>query len=608
MLASHDEDPIEDEALLTGTGSGGMFTSGYLREGPLIGYLEESERVSYLLSNKKKGVRRESDDDSTAFTPGDGYQAITAITDTRVLFVVGDSESDGDEMFTIPYTEIEDVKTGRGVLTKRIDVWTTEGVRWRFPVKSSVDIGPAADYLELAAVVWARVEGQLYHVENHIEDVETAVDEGGYDRASEVAADAREYVFEAQDKARELTTNRSDAIWGRIDELEEKLDRTVLDIHVARAEHCIERAERHEREEKYNKALDAYESAREEFEDAVSVGRNHDLPETPGLLERIDDVTQAIDHVQKAPLKQAEHARNRAEQAEDPEMEARLWEEALEKHQTVMVLGWGEDSQRFAGNTGEIRHHLERIVDNIEDARFQTANRHRVSGYWYYKEGQYDCAREQFAVALDHVEQALSVTDELKPTPAAELLHAREDLEAKIEETQRKAGEAVFEFVNDQPAGTAAEFARVEATSTERNEPAKPSEADIQGRIRELSPRRFRQLVAETWGRMGYETTLKDGEGVDIVAEQNRPVPEKQLIVTEQEADEVNFRTIQRSALVRDVDREADVAAFVTTGAVTDGARDAAEEHNVKLIDGKRLCDILVAEGVSPDTRAFDDS
>jgi restriction endonuclease Mrr len=195
---------------------------------------------------------------------------------------------------------------------------------------------------------------------------------------------------------------------------------------------------------------------------------------------------------------------------------------------------------------------------------------------------------------------------------SADLRHARDDLEAKIEETQRRAGEAVFEFVSaraDVAAESAAEFARAAAKSTDRDEPARPTRAEIRERITEVSPRRFRQFIAYTWSRLGYETTLLEDEedDIDVIATQEHPVPEKQLLVTEQAADQVTRETVLQWATVRDADRNADVVAFVTTGDVTQGARDVAAGHNVKLIDGERLCDILVTEGLSPDADTLDE-
>jgi hypothetical protein len=283
MLASQDENAISDEELLTETGSGGVFASGYLHDKPLIEYLGAAERVAFLLSNKKKGVRRETDADATVFTPGDGYQAIAAITDTRVLFVVGDSNGTGDTSFAVPYTEIEDVKTRSGMLTKGVDIWTTEGVKWRFAVRSTVDIEPAVEYLERAAVVWSRVESQLRHARKHLVEVDECLSDDDHDSARAAASTARDHVEEAQRKAPELTTNRDDAVWERVHEVEQRLDASVMTIHVSRAEqHATERAgarhrsrtrlprrERHPRERRHSDP-----ESRSPLEIAASAGRD----------------------------------------------------------------------------------------------------------------------------------------------------------------------------------------------------------------------------------------------------------------------------------------------------------------------------------------------
>jgi len=271
MLASHDDDALTDGELLTGTGSGGVLASGYLREKPLIEYLGDSERVTYLLSNKKKGVRKESDEDQTAYTPGDGYQAILAVTDTRVMFVVGNCAGTGDRQFAVPYTEIEDVKTGSGVLKKRVDVWTTSGVRWRFFVRSTVDVGPAADYLERAALVWSRVESQLQHAKKQIAAISEYVSEDDHDAAQESASEARAYIEEAHRKAAELSEERSDAIWGHIDQVECQLDESILDIHVSQAESIVDTAEQQWRKEQYNQAYESFMAARNKYERALDL-------------------------------------------------------------------------------------------------------------------------------------------------------------------------------------------------------------------------------------------------------------------------------------------------------------------------------------------------
>lgn len=573
MLASHDDDAITDEELLTGTGSGGVFESGYLRDQPLIEYLEESERVAFLLANKKKGVRRESDADSTAFTPGDGYQAIAAITDTRVLFVVGDCEGDGDRMFAVPYTEIEDVKTNRGVLTKRLDVWSTQGVRWRFFVKSTVDIGPAAEYLERAAVVWSRVEGQLHHANTEADAVETHLEADDHEQAQAAAKTARDHIEEAQRKATELTEDRADAIWERIDETEGRLDETVLDIHVSKAKTLVNEAEQQWRQEKYNKAYDSFLAARNQYERGLDVGRARGVESTSEIRAAADEVTQSIDQLSKSPLQRAEETYDRAMATEEPDIAVDLLEDALEKYQTALVLDWGNDDSRFAGDSEELQARIEEIVEQIESTRRELAEQKRTTADWYIEDLQYERAREQYAQAKSHLETALSIVEELKPDLAPALSADIRELEDEIEQAAQLGEEVGFQFVGDEVD---------DEEHTDGDEAA------------------FRDLVASVWAAMGWETTAQDEGVVDVIATKEHPMPEKQLIVTQRCPGGVcDESAVEPSVAIRDTDRDADVVAVVTSGSFTSAATARAREHNVKLIDGDRFDDILEAEGMA---------
>nr|WP_282594293.1 restriction endonuclease [Halorientalis brevis] len=562
MLASHDDDAISDEELLTGTGSGGVFASGYLRDKPLIEYLGESERVSHLLSNKKKGVRRETDDDSTAFTPGDDYRAIAAVTDTRVLFVVGGCD-DGDEMFGVPYTEIEDVKTNRGVLKKSVDVWTTSGVRWRFYVRSSVDLRSAAEYLERAAVVWSRVESQLQHARKHIAAISDHTSERDHEAAREAAKNAREYVEEAQRKATELTEDRADAIWERIQLTEQRLDEGALNIHVSRAKADVASAERLWRQEQYNDAYDAYLAARNQYERALDLARERDLSVADDIRARADQVTQSIDRLSKSPLQRAEETFEEATAATELSTRVDLLADALEKYQSALVLDWGNDTQRFAGDSDEIRTTIEAVVDELVGARRELADKHWRAGNWYSDAGQFDQAREELTAAREHVDAALTVAEELKPGLTAELAAAKRELDADLDR------------VGTDDADDAA------PDDDETDEPS------------------VRDRVTRLWTERDWETT-HDREGVvDVVATREAPIPEKQLLVVEERSPdgECDQSVVESAVAVRDADGDADVVVVVTNGSFTERARSLAREHNVKLLDGERLDEALDAAG-----------
>ena len=86
-----------DEAVLRRTGSGGLLADGYLRDDPLESYLRDDETPVFVRSNSSKGVSYEmlETGERDRIRPGDGYRAFMLVTDTRLLFVVGDS-SPGD--------------------------------------------------------------------------------------------------------------------------------------------------------------------------------------------------------------------------------------------------------------------------------------------------------------------------------------------------------------------------------------------------------------------------------------------------------------------------------------------------------------------------------
>jgi hypothetical protein len=448
MLASQDENAISDEELLTGTGSGGVFVSGYLADEPLIEHLGAAERVAFLLSNKKKGVRRETDEDAAAYTPGDGYQAIAAVTDTRVLFVVGDSNGTGDISFTIPYVEVEDVKTRRGMLTKGVDIWTTDGVKWQFAVRSTVDIEPAVEYLERAAVVWSRVEGQLGHARKRLVDVDDRLAEADHDGARAAASAARDHIEEAQRKAPELTESRDDTIWERVREIERRLEASVMSIHVSRAEERATVANDEWRREQYNNAYSAFLEAQAQYERALDIARGHEFPEEREIRESADTVTQSLDHLSKSPLRRAETAFDRARNAETPTATVSQLEVALERYQTALVLDWGSDEQRFAGDRDEMREAVERVVDELIHGRRLLAAYHLAAGHRLRVAGRRDAARAAYGTGHAEIDRALGVAKELKPQ-LAPILESSAETFAELVDAVEAPTDDGFEFVGE---------------------------------------------------------------------------------------------------------------------------------------------------------------
>jgi hypothetical protein len=92
------------QELLLDTGEVGFASPAYLNEAPLVKYLDEDETVQYLLWNNTKGVRFESQSD---ITPSEDYRTMVAVTDHRLLIVVGCEEENKEH--SIPYDTILEI-------------------------------------------------------------------------------------------------------------------------------------------------------------------------------------------------------------------------------------------------------------------------------------------------------------------------------------------------------------------------------------------------------------------------------------------------------------------------------------------------------------------
>ena len=248
--------------------------------------------------------------------------------------------------------------------------------------------------------------------------------------------------------AAELTSNRDDAVWERVHDAEKRLDDARVRVHRTRAERHTREAERQWRRELYNQAFESYTAAREEYERARDVARDRELSAVADLVEEIDAVRHNIDHLSKSPLRRAEEARDRADRADSPAVAADRWEDALEKYQTALVLDWGSDERRFAGDSDEIRSEIETVVDRLVTVRRELATRHRQTGNWYHGSGDYERAGERYARAKHQLEAALSVARELRPGAVDDLEADLASLDSRLDTVREEAPRGAFESVD----------------------------------------------------------------------------------------------------------------------------------------------------------------
>lgn len=170
LAESADGDSVTAEKLgcrevpgLFGTRLGG---SRHLQERPLGAYLQPDEQPHFAFATG--GVDREEAD---GLWPTGGYSAMVAVTDVRVLVVVGHRD-DPDLSLTVPYDAVAGMKSAPANLWLR-----TADEKYRIPVENSPEAEAARDYVNEQAD--AKEEGYLAEAVEHDLSAATKWDDPG---------------------------------------------------------------------------------------------------------------------------------------------------------------------------------------------------------------------------------------------------------------------------------------------------------------------------------------------------------------------------------------------------------------------------------------------
>ena len=137
-----------DETLLTSTGDGGLFSTGYLHQRSLQTYLLNGEEVIFLLASK----RQAPDYTGQQLPDLNGHRAITVITPTRVLCVVGnDPENQAIQIRHEDVTSVDVQQAGQLFWKHRTIRIQTDDQTLTIPDGTDTDLEAAARYVRIAA-------------------------------------------------------------------------------------------------------------------------------------------------------------------------------------------------------------------------------------------------------------------------------------------------------------------------------------------------------------------------------------------------------------------------------------------------------------------------
>jgi len=108
----------------------------------------------------------------------------------------------------------------------------------------------------------------------------------------------------------------------------------------------------------------------------------------------------------------------------------------------------------------------------------------------------------------------------------------------------------------------------------------------------------FEQVIADLWERQGWSTEVtqeSNDKGIDVIAERDEPFDHKHVIQAKkyEPSNAVGCPEIQQYASLRQQIDNVDAVVIITTGRFTSNAKEAADELNVKLINGEKLYKIF---------------
>ncbi|NLV12012.1 hypothetical protein [Haloarcula argentinensis] len=417
---------------LTSTGSGGLFSAGYLHDEPALAAVDDDETPRFALTSRKHGVEIGTSESSETVRPGSNYRMVGVVTDKRVLLLVGDD--DGDRRFAIPHVDIDQVAGDHSLGHGQVTFRRCGETEWRVHCGKQGIVDLTA-YLSHASQAWVRVENILDEVKRMLVTATEQRDQGDYEQALATVLEAGDRLDVAGETATEFgPPGDTNALEDRVTTVQERYIATLTEVRRSRARRAVDTGEQHWRENDFEAAYDAYEAARAEYDEILSLP-TEGVPELADIRTERGRLDTVIEDLEQSPLQTAAAADNEAVAAEDPAVAAEHWAEALEAYRDVLELDWGADERRFAGDPKRVRDRLGTVAENLVTARRTVATDAMEAGDWYADASQPDAALAEYKTAKAAFETALVDARDCYPD-------ATDHLEAELDAVEQRLSRA----------------------------------------------------------------------------------------------------------------------------------------------------------------------
>lgn len=437
---------MDDSAeILTSTRlEGGLLGGGeILATDPLETYLQGREEPKYALRNKKSGLEIERPDGRELIEPDENLQAVALVTDLRALFAVG--REDGDRVIELPLSQIVEAKSEPGRFrTNALVIATVDDELWRFTCKANVD--PVAKDVDGFAQVWNRTQRLLDEAETQVSNANDALMDNDMEGARRELGDAKGKIETAVTEITEVGPAAAAKVKSRARAVSDWLLDIKREFSAHDAAEAHAQAQREWKQEEYESAARNYEHAIESYDRALST--SGPSPSDKSLEKRLNGAIRERELLRVGPLVDADSARRRAIDEEDPEEAAAAWGDALDGYRELLSLDWGKETREFLVDRDKIREQTISIADDAVEDHLVAGQQWVHSGDRLAVDGHAEQAREVYERARSQLERAEQIAREVRPEQL-------DDIEAALEQIDdRLSGTVPDEIPADSPLET----------------------------------------------------------------------------------------------------------------------------------------------------------
>ena len=408
---------------------------GALTEEMLSNITDDTERVRAAFTSPE-GLSRISGDEERHVA----YAVVMVVTDRRILFVAGESSPGelGPDAGSLAYDDIAAVAV-EGSDPAVLALSMANGVRWEFPLP---DVDPNIVDSVVRHLRWVgELRSRIVACQNDLEiaagEIRDHAEAMEWERAEQIYGTHRDRLDQLIDAVQWTRPVEDHLLAPELTDMERTLERGYARLFIERTESQLELGQQLVENEDYDQARKVLQTAQEHHQRAddraetVERGDDFRFGEQRELREELDRLQWEIEAVAAEPIRRAHEAKVHAEKADDPSEAVDHWETAFRRYGNVLTLDWSDDDHSFTGNRDDVSEGMRTAARELVDVHRELAQKCWDEGGTLRNDEEIKSALRACTEARDHVDRALELAEEFKPSVAP----AIEDRRTSIEQT-----------------------------------------------------------------------------------------------------------------------------------------------------------------------------